>query len=173
MLKLFISSFQNIMTFNKCSIAGRSYGDIVDERTGETIEINEVCIQRIYIVKKFNIYFSVNTWNESIYIHTCMVCLIFVINRWLSCLIFIVMVACTSNMNNYSNNGHISCFKTNYLFHFSGWNHCSWFFINIWCKGFDVCLSKCFMFCVSYFYQTNEFLYLIALRIFSQGKLFK
>ncbi|XP_046399812.1 probable phospholipid-transporting ATPase IM isoform X3 [Ischnura elegans] len=32
---------QNIMTFNKCSIAGRSYGDIVDERTGETIEINE------------------------------------------------------------------------------------------------------------------------------------
>ncbi|XP_068622794.1 probable phospholipid-transporting ATPase IM isoform X2 [Battus philenor] len=32
---------QNIMTFNKCSIAGICYGDIVDESTGETIELTE------------------------------------------------------------------------------------------------------------------------------------
>ncbi|KAG6444921.1 hypothetical protein O3G_MSEX003645, partial [Manduca sexta] len=32
---------QNIMTFNKCSIAGVCYGDVVDESTGETLEINE------------------------------------------------------------------------------------------------------------------------------------
>ncbi|EAA08202.6 AGAP002644-PA [Anopheles gambiae str. PEST] len=33
---------QNIMTFNKCSIAGRAYGDVVDVRTGETVELSEV-----------------------------------------------------------------------------------------------------------------------------------
>ncbi|CAH0724954.1 unnamed protein product, partial [Brenthis ino] len=32
---------QNIMTFNKCSIAGVSYGDVVDENTGETIELTD------------------------------------------------------------------------------------------------------------------------------------
>ncbi|XP_055603470.1 phospholipid-transporting ATPase ID-like isoform X4 [Uranotaenia lowii] len=32
---------QNIMTFNKCSIGGRSYGDVVDSRTGETVEVTE------------------------------------------------------------------------------------------------------------------------------------
>ncbi|XP_044249965.1 phospholipid-transporting ATPase ID isoform X7 [Drosophila takahashii] len=32
---------QNIMTFNKCSINGRSYGDVIDLRTGELIEITE------------------------------------------------------------------------------------------------------------------------------------
>ncbi|GBP31603.1 Phospholipid-transporting ATPase ID [Eumeta japonica] len=32
---------QNIMTFNKCSIAGICYGDIVDESTGETVELTE------------------------------------------------------------------------------------------------------------------------------------
>uniref|UniRef100_A0AAG5D0R0 Phospholipid-transporting ATPase n=1 Tax=Anopheles atroparvus TaxID=41427 RepID=A0AAG5D0R0_ANOAO len=32
---------QNIMTFNKCSIAGRAYGDVVDMRTGETVEVSE------------------------------------------------------------------------------------------------------------------------------------
>ncbi|KAK7069607.1 Phospholipid-transporting ATPase ID, partial [Halocaridina rubra] len=32
---------QNIMAFNKCSIAGRSYGDIIDPRTGEFLEITE------------------------------------------------------------------------------------------------------------------------------------
>lgn len=33
---------QNIMTFNKCSIAGVCYGDVVDEATGETVELTEV-----------------------------------------------------------------------------------------------------------------------------------
>nr|XP_053641059.1 phospholipid-transporting ATPase ID-like isoform X3 [Cherax quadricarinatus]XP_053641062.1 phospholipid-transporting ATPase ID-like isoform X3 [Cherax quadricarinatus] len=32
---------QNIMAFNKCSIAGRSYGDVIDPRTGDLLEINE------------------------------------------------------------------------------------------------------------------------------------
>ncbi|XP_068248598.1 probable phospholipid-transporting ATPase IM isoform X2 [Palaemon carinicauda] len=32
---------QNLMAFNKCSIAGRSYGDIIDPRTGEYLEISE------------------------------------------------------------------------------------------------------------------------------------
>ncbi|XP_017076835.2 LOW QUALITY PROTEIN: phospholipid-transporting ATPase ID [Drosophila eugracilis] len=35
---------QNIMTFNKCSINGRSYGDVIDLRTGELIEITEQTI---------------------------------------------------------------------------------------------------------------------------------
>lgn len=33
---------QNIMTFNKCSINGRSYGDVIDLNTGEIIENTEV-----------------------------------------------------------------------------------------------------------------------------------
>ncbi|XP_021708879.1 phospholipid-transporting ATPase ID isoform X7 [Aedes aegypti] len=33
---------QNIMTFNKCSIAGRAYGDVIDLRTGEAVEVSEV-----------------------------------------------------------------------------------------------------------------------------------
>ncbi|KAJ8933400.1 hypothetical protein NQ314_014040 [Rhamnusium bicolor] len=32
---------QNIMTFNKCSITGRSFGDLIDQRTGDIIEITE------------------------------------------------------------------------------------------------------------------------------------
>lgn len=32
---------QNIMTFNKCSIGGRTYGDLIDKRTGEIIEITD------------------------------------------------------------------------------------------------------------------------------------
>ncbi|XP_076059333.1 ATPase phospholipid transporting 8B isoform X2 [Oratosquilla oratoria] len=32
---------QNIMAFNKCSIGGRCYGDVLDPRTGEPIEITE------------------------------------------------------------------------------------------------------------------------------------
>jgi len=32
---------QNIMTFNKCSINGRSFGDILDEVTGEPIDLDE------------------------------------------------------------------------------------------------------------------------------------
>ncbi|XP_017777528.1 PREDICTED: probable phospholipid-transporting ATPase IM isoform X2 [Nicrophorus vespilloides] len=30
---------QNIMTFNKCSIAGKTYGDLIDKSTGEIVEI--------------------------------------------------------------------------------------------------------------------------------------
>jgi hypothetical protein len=30
------------MTFNKCAIGGRSYGDIIDEKTGEPIDVDEV-----------------------------------------------------------------------------------------------------------------------------------
>ncbi|XP_018570788.1 phospholipid-transporting ATPase ID isoform X3 [Anoplophora glabripennis] len=32
---------QNIMTFNKCSIGGRSFGDVIDQRTGDVVEITE------------------------------------------------------------------------------------------------------------------------------------
>jgi len=38
----FIFLFQNIMTFNKCSIAGKCYGDLIDETTNEVLEITEV-----------------------------------------------------------------------------------------------------------------------------------
>ena len=33
---------QNIMTFNKCSINGRCYGDIIDDKTGEPVDVDEV-----------------------------------------------------------------------------------------------------------------------------------
>lgn len=33
---------QNIMTFNKCSVAGKCYGDVIDEVTGEVIDLSEV-----------------------------------------------------------------------------------------------------------------------------------
>lgn len=33
---------QNIMTFNKCSIGGRCFGDIIDDSTGEILEVTEV-----------------------------------------------------------------------------------------------------------------------------------
>ncbi|KAL1117506.1 hypothetical protein AAG570_003825, partial [Ranatra chinensis] len=32
---------QNIMTFNKCSISGKCYGEVIDPKTGEPMEINE------------------------------------------------------------------------------------------------------------------------------------
>ncbi|XP_020292999.1 phospholipid-transporting ATPase ID isoform X5 [Pseudomyrmex gracilis] len=32
---------QNIMTFNKCSVAGKCYGDVIDEITGEVIDLSE------------------------------------------------------------------------------------------------------------------------------------
>ena len=45
---------QNIMTFNKASIGGRSYGDILDENTGEPIDLDEVShvqrhLQKLYL----------------------------------------------------------------------------------------------------------------------------
>ncbi len=33
---------QNIMTFNKCSIRGKCYGDVIDEATGEPLDPEEV-----------------------------------------------------------------------------------------------------------------------------------
>lgn len=30
---------QNIMTFNKCSIGGKCFGDVIDQRTGDIIEV--------------------------------------------------------------------------------------------------------------------------------------
>lgn len=39
---------QNIMTFNKCSINGRSFGDILDEVTGEPIDLDEVGNRKIF-----------------------------------------------------------------------------------------------------------------------------
>lgn len=39
---------QNIMTFNKCSINGRSYGDIVDQRSGEVVEVSDVSISCVF-----------------------------------------------------------------------------------------------------------------------------
>lgn len=33
---------QNIMTFNKCSISGKSYGDVLDTRTGEIVDLADV-----------------------------------------------------------------------------------------------------------------------------------
>lgn len=35
---------QNIMTFNKCSINGRSFGDIIDAHTGEQIDTSDVSV---------------------------------------------------------------------------------------------------------------------------------
>lgn len=32
---------RNIMTFNKCTIAGQSYGDVIDKTTGEVLEITD------------------------------------------------------------------------------------------------------------------------------------
>lgn len=44
---------QNIMTFNKCSIAGRAYGDVIDLKTGDLVEITEVSL-----LGKLFIYFN-------------------------------------------------------------------------------------------------------------------
>lgn len=38
---------QNVMTFNKCCINGQSYGDSIDSRTGEVIELADVSGVRI------------------------------------------------------------------------------------------------------------------------------
>lgn len=45
---------QNIMTFNKCSINGRSFGDVIDTSTGDIIEPNDVrrivlCIKTYFV----------------------------------------------------------------------------------------------------------------------------
>ncbi|XP_044589030.1 phospholipid-transporting ATPase ID isoform X2 [Cotesia glomerata] len=43
---------QNIMTFNKCSVAGRSYGDLIDDVTGDIIDLSETD-RSIHKSKKF------------------------------------------------------------------------------------------------------------------------
>ena len=40
--RYFEFNFQNIMTFNKASVRGRAYGDIIDETSGEPINPDEV-----------------------------------------------------------------------------------------------------------------------------------
>jgi len=35
------------MTFNKCTIAGKSYGEVMDPRTGEVIENLEVSFPQL------------------------------------------------------------------------------------------------------------------------------
>lgn len=50
---------QNIMTFNKCSINGQSFGDTIDENTGEPIDATEVIIS--------------STFNKvQLFIHSCL-----------------------------------------------------------------------------------------------------
>lgn len=44
---------QNIMTFNKCSINGRAYGDIIDMRTGDAVEVSDVSIAMWFLVPVF------------------------------------------------------------------------------------------------------------------------
>ncbi len=36
------SFLQNIMTFNKCSVRGKCFGDVIDESTGEPLNPEEV-----------------------------------------------------------------------------------------------------------------------------------
>lgn len=40
---------QNIMTFNKCSINGRVFGDIIDTTTGDVIEPDEVSSMQLFV----------------------------------------------------------------------------------------------------------------------------
>jgi len=45
---------QNIMTFNKCSINGQVYGDIIDERTGEPVDVDEHTRKVDFTANKFH-----------------------------------------------------------------------------------------------------------------------
>lgn len=57
---------QNIMTFNKCSINGRAFGDIIDPTTGEIINETEVSTKSsIYLYLRVVVYVPV----FSIYIY--------------------------------------------------------------------------------------------------------
>ncbi|XP_067642213.1 phospholipid-transporting ATPase ID isoform X2 [Eurosta solidaginis] len=54
---------QNIMTFNKCSINGRTYGDVFDLRTGEVIEVTD---KQKYVQNSSNYNLNViNSANKS------------------------------------------------------------------------------------------------------------
>lgn len=50
---------QNIMTFNKCSINGRSYGDIIDLRTGDVVELTDVSK---HMSNFFSIFYFIFFW---------------------------------------------------------------------------------------------------------------
>lgn len=57
---------QNIMTFNKCSINGRAYGDIIDLRTGDVVEVTDVSTDMFFfsfvcigIFRKFSLHITV------------------------------------------------------------------------------------------------------------------
>lgn len=55
---------QNIMTFNKCSINGRAFGDIIDLTTGELVETTEVRLSPpvcVYYVFVSMMMFSIRT----------------------------------------------------------------------------------------------------------------
>lgn len=45
--------FQNIMTFNKCSIRGKCYGDIIDEKSGEPVNPEEVSWSDFFLSSPF------------------------------------------------------------------------------------------------------------------------
>lgn len=60
---------QNIMTFNKCSINGRSFGDIFDLNTGEAIDPSEVrlsclahCLVQFVLTCDVSFFFFPHTW---------------------------------------------------------------------------------------------------------------
>lgn len=44
---------QNIMTFNKCSINGRAFGDIIDLSTGEILDSTEVSLNSFFLSSLF------------------------------------------------------------------------------------------------------------------------
>lgn len=44
------------MTFNKCSVGGKSYGEIFDSR-GEPIEIKEVGLSSCIVISHFVVFF--------------------------------------------------------------------------------------------------------------------
>lgn len=54
---------QNIMTFNKCSIAGRSYGDIIDLKTGDVVEVTEVSSDGEKVLQNFR--FTWKLWQQT------------------------------------------------------------------------------------------------------------
>lgn len=43
---------QNIMTFNKCSVAGQCYGDVIDEVTGEVVDLAETRVSPSLLSRK-------------------------------------------------------------------------------------------------------------------------
>lgn len=62
--KIIYDMFQNIMTFNKCSIAGKIYGEVLDKFTGGVIEEPLKVKQTIINLKlKFPVQ-NINVFNK-------------------------------------------------------------------------------------------------------------